>query len=374
MANVYIPGLRVTKQTTIQKQRQLPLKGRVLVSKGEKVHRDQVVAMAYLPGKITTLNLVNRLSVTPTELPDYMLKKEGDSVTTGEPIAQTQPFFKLFKTSIDSPITGTIENISKVTGQVILREPPRPIQVHAFIDGTVIQVIPEEGVTVETTGVLIQGIFGIGGERWGRLHLVSNSPNQILHPEQIDKFCKDKIVVCGNLISLDVIRKAQDVGVIGIIGAGIRDKTLRDLLGQDLGVAITGTEKIGLTIIVTEGFGQIQMAEKTFEIFKEHSGQDTSISGATQIRAGVIRPEIIIPNLNASSTSSKKPKEEKGLTIGAVIRIIRAPYFGQIGKINALPPELQKVHSGAIVRVLIVEFNDGTLATVPRANVELIEE
>ncbi len=35
---------------------------------------------------------------------------------------------------------------------------------------------------------------------------------------------------------------------------------LEALLGYNLGVAITGSERIGLTIVITEGFGEIAMA------------------------------------------------------------------------------------------------------------------
>jgi hypothetical protein len=49
------------------------------------------------------------------------------------------------------------------------------------------------------------------------------------------------------------------------------------------------------------------------------------------------------------------------------------PYFGRIGCVSALPAELQRVESGAQVRVLVVEFEDGEKVVVPRANVEMIE-
>ena len=61
MPQAYTPGLRVTAHTTIRKQRRLPLEGEVLVSKGDVVTRDQIVAQASLPGNVTTLNLVNKL-------------------------------------------------------------------------------------------------------------------------------------------------------------------------------------------------------------------------------------------------------------------------------------------------------------------------
>jgi hypothetical protein len=56
------------------------------------------------------------------------------------------------------------------------------------------------------------------------------------------------------------------------------------------------------------------------------------------------------------------------------VRVIRHPYFGQIGKVAGLPHELRKLESESHARVLEVEFDDGGRAVVPRANVELIED
>ena len=43
------------------------------------------------------------------------------------------------------------------------------------------------------------------------------------------------------------------------------------------------------------GPSQIAMARRTFDILRDCHGQEASVSGATQIRAGVQRPEIIVP-------------------------------------------------------------------------------
>ena len=37
------------------------------------------------------------------------------------------------------------------------------------------------------------------------------------------------------------------------------------------------------------------MGDRTFNLLKSHDSKFVSINGATQIRAGVIRPEIVIP-------------------------------------------------------------------------------
>ena len=374
MAHAYTPGLRVTRRATIRKRRQLPLQGEVLVEAGDRVDREQVVARAQLPGDVAIVNLVNKLGVTPAELAGYMLKQVGDAVQEGEPIAETRPFIKWFRTSVPSPVTGSVESISSVTGQVLLRKQPRPVQVSAYVAGEVVEVLPGEGVVVETSGAYVQGIFGVGGERWGPLQPVADAPDPDLDPKRIDATCRDQILVCGGLVGLDAVRRAQEVGAAGVIGGGIRDQDLRELLGFDLGVAITGTEELGLSLIVTEGFGRIAMARKTFDILTENAGRTASISGATQIRAGVVRPEIIITDTKAQAVPTAAPEGAQGLAEGAVLRAIRAPYFGKIGQVLSLPAELEQVESGARVRVLEVAFEDGTRAILPRANVELIEE
>jgi hypothetical protein len=146
------------------------------------------------------------------------------------------------------------------------------------------------------------------------------------------------------------------------------------LLGYDLGVAITGMEQVGFTLILTEGFGAIPMAQKTFALLSAHTGAKASISGATQIRAGVIRPEIVIPQKAGSVrvTSTALP-ERGGIQIGDPVRIIRDPLFGKIGEVSALPSDLQKIPTESEVRVLEVKFVDGSRAVIPRTNIEVIE-
>ena len=371
MAHAYTPGLRVTQNAVIHKERRLPLKGEVVVERGQVVRRDQVVARTELPGEVATLNLVNRLGTSPQELAGYMLKKEGDQVEVGEPLAETKPFVRWFKTTIESPVSGTVESISPVTGQVILRQAPRSVEVLAYVDGTVEEVFAEEGVRVAARGAYIQGIFGVGGECWGALHLAVEAPDATA--ESLGPEVAGKIVVVGSLISAETVEQARQAGAVGLIGGGLRDSDLRDLLGRDLGVAITGTEQIGLTIVATEGFGRVAMARKTFDILQACAGMDASMAGATQIRAGVLRPEIIVP-IAADQEEEEGRSGAEGLQVGDLLRVIRMPYFGRIGRVSDLPTELCTVESGARVRVLAVEFEDGEQAVVPRANVELIEE
>ena len=372
MAHSYTPGLTVTEHTVVHRRRMLPLPGKVLVAVGDRVRSDQVVARAELPGKVFPINLANQLSVTPGEMKGYLTKREGDVVTKDEILAENKPLIKWFKTEIRSPVSGTIESISSVTGQVLLREPPRVLELLAYVDGTITETIPQQGVVVETTCSLVQGIFGIGGETSGDIVMAVHAQDEPLTSNHLTPAMKGKVVVGGSFLSAETMKQAKAVGVAGVVVGGIHDEDLRALLGYDLGVAITGTEQVGFTLILTEGFGTIPMAAKTFKLLSSQAGQKASISGATQIRAGVIRPEIIIPQREGQAKTATQSQRE-GIRVGDPVRIIRDPMFGRIGEVSALPSELTKISTESEVRVLEVKFADGKTVVIPRTNIEVIE-
>jgi len=374
MAHAYTPGLRVTPHTTVRKRRRLPIPGQVLVKPGDRVRAEDVVAHAELPGDVATVNIVNRLAVSPEDIGRYMLKAEGDAVARDETIAQTQPMIKWFRSVARSPMAGTIETVSKVTGQVMVRAAPKPVDVRAYVDGTVVDVEAREGVVVETTGSFVQGILGVGGEVTGEIALAGGGPDAVVGPEMLDEGLAGKIVIAGALITHEAFRRAAESGIAALVCGGFHDRDLRELLGYDLGVAITGHEEIRPILIITEGFGKMPMAKATYELLASRAGARASANGATQIRAGVLRPEIIVP-ASADSLQEAPPRQKApvGLMEGSPIRIIRQPGFGRLGTVKSLPVAPRTVESEAKVRVVEVAFPDGGTAVVPRANIEAIE-
>ncbi len=375
MGTAYTPGLTVSANTLILKTRRLPIKGEVLVREGEIVEPDTVVARALLPGILQTVRVAQQLGIEPKTIYDVLRVTEGDTVEKDQVIAETKGLFGLFRGICKSPTKGTVEFISPVTGHVGVREPPTVIDVNAYVQGKVVRILPGEGATIETQGAFIQGIFGVGGERRGVLRMLVQNPDEVLTANHIPPDVQGKIIVGGSAIERDAIAKAGELGAVGIVVGGIRDTDLINYLGYDIGVAITGTEDIPLTIILTEGFGAIRMANRTFRLLQSLEGQVASINGATQIRAGVIRPEIIVPLQDPSRLPEAPPTAEtQQLEIGTPIRVIREPYFGKLGRVLELPPELVEIESGTHARVLKAELEDGTIAVVPRANVEIIAE
>ena len=374
MAHAYTPGLKVLQNSKIKKERILPIKGEVLKKKGDTVQAENIIARTNLPGNVHMVKVSNRLNISPTDIRDVLLIGEGDTVVKGDLIAQTDGIFGFFKSELLSPISGNIESISDVTGQIAIREAPLPVEIDAYVSGKISQVIEEEGVVIDTNAAYVQGIFGIGGEARGVLEIVSKNRSDSLEANDINSSHQGKIIVGGSFLSLDAYEKALSKKVSGIVVGGFNYFDLEKILGFTLGVAITGTEKLNTSLIVTEGYGNIQMSDRTYELLKTHNGKFVSINGATQIRAGVIRPEIVIPleEKKKRNDSISSNKGQLGIQEGSNVRVIREPYFGKIGEVIELPTELRQMESETMVRVAIVKINDSH-SVIPRSNLELLE-
>lgn len=370
MAHAYTPGLRVTERALLRRERRLPMAGEVHVEEGAKVTAEQVVASTKLPGDVQSVNVVQRLGIEPQEIREHMLKSEGEAVEADETIAESKGLFGLFRSAARSPAPGTIETVSDVTGQVLIREPPQPVEVTAYVDGMVVEVLPEEGVVVECTGALAQGILGVGGEAHGEVRVLVGAPDEPLASDSLDESCAGKVVIGGSHVGSAALRRAAEVGAAAVIAGGVEDADLEAFMGRPLGVAITGEEQLGFTLVLTEGFGPVPMAQRTFGILKQREGKKASVNGATQIRAGVIRPEVIIVE-EVAGGEAEVPAS--GLEVGHTVRIIRQPYFGQMARVAALPEELREIETEAKVRVLQAELATGEKILLPRANVELIQ-
>ncbi|MBA4032147.1 MAG: hypothetical protein C0478_14830 [Planctomyces sp.] len=377
MAKAYVPGLTISRATTWKAKRLLPIPGEVLVSVGQQVTAQTPVARAQLPGEPYPVNIARQLQVSPGDVLKYATRQVGDRVFEDEELAWTGGLFGWMPRSASSPCGGIIESISRITGQALIRGNPQVIEVLAYLSGVVTEVVPQEGVVIASRAAVVQGIFGIGPEAYGDVVIVAQRPDELLTEAALKPGHAGKIVVGGGRMTQGAVRVAAEIGIAALVSGGIDDSDLRNILGYDLGVAITGTEKIGTTLVITEGFGDIPMAGRTFELLKANAGHFASCNGATQIRAGVMRPEVVIPFADQSAASggeeTGRGQEPVFLTDGAPVRIIRDPLFGVLGKVSSLPHEPMLLASGAKARVLIVELADGKRVTVPRANVELLE-
>ncbi len=281
MGVAYTPGLRVTAEAAVRQRRRLPMRGEVLVRVGDSVNAEDVVARAEMPGDLHNVRAAAMLRVEPQELASHLVRQRGDVVEAGEVIARTQGLWGLFKSEVRSPMAGTLEEVSTTSGHARIRGEARRVEVKAHIAGRVVEVMEGEGAVIEARGAVVQGIFGVGGERRGQVRVIAKGPEERMDPAAVGE-CGGCVVVAGAGADAAAIRSAAEAGAAALVVGAVRDDALRDYVGYDIGVAITGQEDVPMTLIVTEGFGELPMAKKTWELLRSLEGRLASVDGATR--------------------------------------------------------------------------------------------
>ena len=369
MSNALTPALAVTSRTTLRRRRELPIAGAVLVKVGEVVSGSQVIARAQLEGELRLVRAAEALGIPAQDLPAALAIKVGSDVVEGAVLAEMRGLWGLFRSVVASPISGTVEFISNVTGHIGVRAPSKPLDLNAYMAGKVIGVESDRSVVIESESTFVQGIFGVGGERLGIVRMLPIAGVTQVLEEHIPDKIEGAILVGGNSPTIAALRKASQGGAVGFVTGSIDDQALREYVGYDIGVALTGDEPVSMTVIITEGFGALPMSDRVVTTLKRVDGCTACINGATQVRAGAQRPEIIAPMAQDAQAGDMAPHT---LCVGARIRLIRVPFFGATGTISELPHALERIETGAHVRVLKAALDDGRQVTVPRANVELV--
>lgn len=365
---VLTPSLIASGSTKILKTRELPVKGDILVKVGDSVTPDSVIGKASPEGDIMILRAAEAMGIEPFEVEKGLLKKPGDTVQLGDVLCEHPGLFGLFKSRFISTTSGIFEYFSATTGHIGIRLPARELKINAYLKGKVSEITPGLSVSIETECALIQGIFGVGGERTGVIHFFEGQSSELIEASHIPNDCSGKILCGGSSFTTEALKVAAERKAVGILTASIDDTVLKNYLGYDLGIALTGNENVPMSFIVTEGFGKLSLNKRVEDVLKSGQNALASMNGTTQVRAGAIRPELLIFDI-----SSKQTKEQPlTLDVGSRVRLIRVPNFGVLGEITELPAELQRLETGAFARVVKVKTEHGKTVLVPRSNLELI--
>lgn len=351
--------------TSLITERFMPIACKVLVIENERVEFDTTIAEATTLGELVVLPVAKRLGIEPAQLSPTLKKRVGDSVQRGELIASFSSLWGVYKAEYLSPCSGMIEFVSKETGHVGVRAPSRTQQLKAYASGVVSEVIKGKGVRISTSGVRLQGAFGVGGEKHGKLRRISVNREEAIRFTHIPDSCQGQVLFGGSGITKGAIDKAIERGVVGIVCGGLDDEVLHQYLGYEIGIAITGEESVPLTLIATEGFGSIPICSHLYKLLCLNEGLHCALNGATQVRAGALRPEVLIPEGREGETLLVGE-----LSIGGRVRVLRAPHLGLEGVIEELPTQPAELSSGASVRVAKVLLDNGVRELLARINLE----
>jgi hypothetical protein len=331
-------------------ERRLPQAGEVLVTPGQTVESDSVIARTLVPGRPRLFNLAEFFDTEPREVAKLLAKKVNDQVVQNEVIALRKG---LPRRQFKAPFDSIVSAFDPATAYLSLTPAPAPFSLDAYVRGTIATTIPGYGVKIEVRASYVRGALGFGGEQHGVLRVLTTDPNEPIDPAQIEARASYFILLGGSYVRAETLRKAVEMKVRGIICGSIREEELTKFLeyrrrdsfyrigshGWRFPADISGQDS-PLTLIVTEGFGQRPMSGPTFELLLSHDGQGISINGTTRLRQGWKRPEIVAPVSNRQvghATTSLNPADQLPRP-GSIVRLTNPSYLGAVGFVRMIPP------------------------------------
>ncbi len=171
-----------------------------------------------------------------------------------------------------------------------------PVQVRAYLSGKVVEVLPKEGCVIEDDVMFVQGIFGIGGETEGVIQVACGGHGETLDADAITADMKGAVILGGARMTAAALRegdrgrrrrgglrRTRRPGSQGTPRPRPRGRDHRQRDHRDHGDRHRGIRRHrdgGAHLATARGRGP---------------DGSPSVNGATQIRAGVMRPEILVP-------------------------------------------------------------------------------
>ena len=350
---MYAPITHILAGTSFRRERLLPMNGRILARRSQLVSPVDVVAEAVLSPEHMLLDIARGLDL-PAKQADKLLQcKAGDEVGEGDILAGR---LGMGRRVVRAPYPGRVMVAGE--GQVLLQLDGQPQELKAGYPGLVVDLIGERGVIIETTGALIQGVWGNGHINYGLLNVQALNPDAILAVEQLDVSLRGTVIFGGICLDEQVLRTAEDMSVRGLILASM-DSALVPL-----------ALRLSYPIILIEGFGRLPLNPQAYKLLASSERREAAINAEPWNHLSGTRPEVILAT--PSHAVREMPVEGTGFSPGQTVRMTSRPYQGQVGTLATLHPGLSRLPSGLSAFSADVRLENGEIVLIPLANLEIL--
>ncbi len=234
--------------------------------------------------KPVVVKVAEKLGLDAKRIKRHLSVELGDFIQRDEEIARSPDRMLPLR----SPTTGTLRAIDTEAGTVTLQYDIEPVPLRSFVRGTVKQIDPLRFAEIAGEGSVLTGAIGFGSECVGEIHTLAENETVGASDRQ------GKILVACEPIDVSFLRACAEAKVAGIIAPSLGSGEWVDYHGRELGVALTGDEDIPFTLVLTEGFGRMPLNPAYRDFLSTVEGRTASLRGRTQIRAGAIRPLLIV--------------------------------------------------------------------------------
>lgn len=376
---------RVLKDNIIHIKRQLPGgQGALRVAVGQEVSPSDILGEGAHFSGFRTIHLARELGVNPKRALSYLKRPLGKNIYQGEMLALCEGFLGFKKKVLISPIDGVLDYYDEKSGDLKVKLLPKPLKLISGVYGLVEDINQSSGsVIIKTQATIIYGVLGTGKERSGMLKALG-SFEDLIGVNQILPDTSSDILVGGGLVSLDALEKAVSLGVGGFISGGIGFKDYKSMGGSGMSEAVGNWydldrhwADVGITLMVTEGFGLIPIGEDIFGALKKHDGKFAIIDGNSK---KLILPsqdqnsmmcvrKISLPKVSYAKIITEKEMAE--LKVGSGVRVISTPFLAFQGTIEAIDKSQTKLPSGVTTYMITIATPKKKIK-MPYQNLEII--
>lgn len=368
----------IVKDAELHVIRRLPVNAEVRVRAGERISADHVIARTDPKNLAVRISIADQLGVLPQDVQKYLLRQVGSTFKSGEAIAKTRKGLR--NTVVASPMNGTLISIDAETGVGMLA-PGSGGDIRALVSGDVEYVEGKHTVAIRSVGTRIFGTVAIGPSVEGELVVPVSGPGDTLQPNQVTSEMSSKIVVAGNSITADTMRRLIEVGAAGVICGGLVEREVSACLGipaedrlspwrigpSDIGVG----DKLmsNLAVVATEGFGATPICPEIFSELRSLNGQRIAAITATRVHGYLARPQLIAVDPQALD-EDRKPGHIS-ISDKTRVRMTDQTGLGLIGAVVEKPQRVRRSDS-MMIDILAVTTNDGKTRTVAANNIEVL--
>lgn len=348
---MYAQPTHINPLVLINRNRLLPVPGVVNVREGQKVAPADVIAEASIPSRHYLVDVTRVLGTKNSVAAEKLItRKPGDTLQKNDIIAETGG---LFSRVIRTPGEGKVVSVKK--GRVLIEAKKELITLRAGMAGTVSQIIPGRGASIQCFGALIQGVWGNAKIGCGPLVSDAESLCGELNPSALTVTARGT-VLAGGTCTEELLRAGASEEISGLI------------LGSLPSLLIPVAQEQPYAVIVLSGFGNYGMDEISRKILTKYLGHDVSINAVKWNRLTGDRPEIYVP-LNQEADTYE---EQVVYSSGQTVRLHTGSYAGRVGRIESLLPGLTLLPNGLRASAARVIFGENSREIIPLANLDVI--
>jgi hypothetical protein len=348
-----VPVLHVLPLTSIVRERLLPVAGKVTAHMNQRVSPTDVIAEASFAREHALLDVARTFGVSNTAADKLIKVNEGDRVSVGALIAESGG---IFSRAIRAPRPGRVMVVGG--GQVLMEVGDTRVELKAGLPGQIIQIIPERGVVIRTTGGLIQGTWGNGRIDNGEMRVLIEKPDDVLTADRLDMSMRGNVILGGHVRDVETLRAGAEQQIRGLI------------IPSMLSSLIQTAYQMRYPILVLDGFGVLSMNSAAFKLLSTNNKREVTVNAEHFDRYSSNRPEVIIPL--PVTNEPDEPNPFSMLAVGLTVRMRRPPFVGMIGTVSNLPAGLSTLPSGLRAPAADVKLENGESVTVPLVNLEVV--